>query len=250
MATLYVTVYSLNRRPAGALAYSSSVKRAAHVLELLDGPLDADALAGNLRDLARVNRWLGGADLTKRAIAPLAMNSFVLSVLDVGTGAADIPLRLARDGLEITATDIRPEIVAAASRATDGGRIVVREGTLADEAASSFDIVHSSLVLHHLEPAAAVTFLGEAGRVARQAVVINDLDRGWRWLAGAWLLTRLFTRNCYTRNDAPLSVRRAYKETELVEMARQAGLRPVARYRTRPAYRYALVLVADGRGHG
>jgi len=104
--------------------------------ELLDGPLDEELLAGNLRDLARINRWLGGADLSERAIAPLAMNSFVLSILDVGTGGADIPLRLARDGREITATDIRPEIVAAAKRVEGRGHIVVREGALADESSA------------------------------------------------------------------------------------------------------------------
>jgi hypothetical protein len=87
-------------------------------------------------------------------------------------------------------------------------------------------------------------------RVARDAVVINDLDRGWRWLAGAWLMTRLLTRNKYTRHDAPLSVRRAYTADEVVGLARRAGLRLVARYQTRPAYRYALVFVHDQPAHG
>ena len=218
--------------------------------ELLDGPLDERLLDGNLRDLARVNRWLGGAELSERAIAPLAMNNFVLSILDVGTGGADIPLSLARDGREITGTDIRPEIVAAATRSASRGRVVVREGELSDEADDSFDVVHASLVIHHLDPAAAVSFLTDMGRVARQAVVINDLDRGWRWWAGAWLLTRIATRNAYTRHDAPLSVRRAYTEIELVKMAHQAGLRPVARYGTRPAFRYALVFVHDQKARG
>jgi hypothetical protein len=97
--------------------------------------------------------------------------------------------------------------------------------------------------VHHLDPVDAVAFLADAARVAREAIVINDLDRSWRWFVGAWLLTRLFTRNGYTRNDAPLSVRRAYKADEVVAMARQVGLRPVARYLSRPAYRYALVFV-------
>ena len=220
---------------------------AAH--ELLDGPLDERLLEGNLRDLARVNRWLGGVDLSERAIAPLSMNNFVLSILDVGTGGADIPLRLARDGREITATDIKPEIVAAATRSSRD-KVVIREGALSAEADASFDVVHASLVIHHLDPAAAVSFLADMSRVARQAVVINDLDRGWRWWASAWLLTRLATRNEYTRHDAPLSVRRAYTEKDVVQMAQQAGLRPVARYATRPAFRYALVFVHDQKARG
>jgi 2-polyprenyl-3-methyl-5-hydroxy-6-metoxy-1,4-benzoquinol methylase len=219
------------------------VKRASNEPELLDGPLDEEALAGNLRDLARVNRWLGGAKLSERAIAPFAMGTFVLSILDVGTGGADIPIKLARKNRSITATDIRPEIVRAAHSAAYKRDIAVREGRIETERTASFDVTHASMVIHHLEPAETVTFLHEMGRVARKAVVINDLNRGRRWLFGAQAMSRLFTRNEYTRNDAPLSVRRAYTIPEVVEMASQAGLRPVARYTTRPAYRYALVFV-------
>ena len=63
------------------------------VEELLDGPLDdRPALVGNLRDLARVNRRLGGLDLSARAIDALAPGRSSIEVLDVGTGGADIPL--------------------------------------------------------------------------------------------------------------------------------------------------------------
>jgi 2-polyprenyl-3-methyl-5-hydroxy-6-metoxy-1,4-benzoquinol methylase len=221
------------------------MKRASGQLELLDGPLNADALDGNLHDLARVNRWLGGTALSERAIAPFEMGTFVLTILDIGTGGADIPIRLMRKGRAITATDIRPEIVRAAQRNVGGRGITVREGRIESEKTGSFDIAHASMVIHHLEPAETVTFLREMGRVARQAVVINDLNRGWRWLLGAKAMTRTLTRSEYTRNDAPLSVRRAYTIPEVVDMARQAGLRPVAKYTTRPAYRYALVFVRD-----
>jgi 2-polyprenyl-3-methyl-5-hydroxy-6-metoxy-1,4-benzoquinol methylase len=219
------------------------MKRKAASPELLDGPLDADTLRANLRDMARVNRWLGGADLSRKAIEPLAMNTPQISILDVGTGGADIPLRLRRAGWHLTATDVREEVVAVARAEIAGSGVIVRVGNLAEEMDKSFDVVHSSLVLHHLEPVETLTFLGHARRVARAAVVVNDLDRGARWLAAAWLLSRLATRNEYTRNDAPLSVRRAYTAAEVVAMASRVGLRPVARYRAFPGYRYALVFV-------
>src|SRR5918998_5623219 len=59
------------RRPPPRLG--SRMRRLAHAQELLDGPLDDDAtLEGNLRDLARVNRLLGGTDLSDRALDALA----------------------------------------------------------------------------------------------------------------------------------------------------------------------------------
>ncbi len=232
------------------------MKRLNNAPELLDGPLDPDTLAGNLRDLKRVNAHLGGARLSLDAILPFgrgASGHALLRLLDVGTGAADIPLSLVRHTakrkprLEITATDVRPEIVAFAEQTVRGTDITVRLGHIEDEADASFDIVHASMVVHHLEPVAAGELLTHMRRVARVAVVINDLDRGWRWLIGAWLMTRLFTRNRYTRHDAPLSVHRAYSADELVDVAHEAGLRPVAHYRAWPGYRYAIVFIADTR---
>src|SRR6266576_4906782 len=95
--------------------------------ELLDGPLDdPTALRGNLRDLRRINRWLGGASLSAVAIDALAAHRMELTLLDVGTGGADIPVALldranARSRrLSIVAIDSRPEVLAEAARATPG----------------------------------------------------------------------------------------------------------------------------------
>ena len=222
--------------------------------ELLDGPLDPAVLAGNLRDLARVNRLLGGSALSWKAIEPYVRDARApMRLLDVGTGAADIPrslaerMRRARPAgrrLEIVATDVRPEIVDLAREAAEARPEITITVAAADAIAEpdrSFDIVHASLVLHHLEPTEAVNLLAEMQRVARTAVIINDLDRRRRWLTGTWLLTRLATRNRYTRHDAPLSVRRAYRPTEVVEMAARVGLSEVRRYWAWPRYRYALV---------
>ena len=98
--------------------YAAAVQRRIDAVEHLDGPLDDPAtLAGNLRDLRRVNRWLGGAGSSVRAIEALAgdrSSSDALQVLDVGTGGADIPVAwlagAARSGRRWTviATDARP----------------------------------------------------------------------------------------------------------------------------------------------
>ena len=234
--------------------------RLADAHELLDGPLDHSELAGNLRDLARVNRFLGGTALTWRALRLVAARRATgagagaagppMRMLDVGTGGADIPLALerlatrARLELEIVAVDVRPEIVALARQATREARHVsidMASATALPYSDRSFDVCHASLVLHHLEPAAAIRLLVEMGRVA-PAVIVNELDRRRRWLVGARLLAAVATTNRYTRHDAPLSVRRAYRPAELSELATAAGLRVVARLDGLLGHRYALVL--------
>jgi ubiquinone/menaquinone biosynthesis C-methylase UbiE len=227
-------------------------------VELLDGDLDPATLGGNLRDLARVNHWLGGSDLSWGALRPHLSPTEEISVLDVGTGAADIPIALLERahksglGLRVVATDVRTEIVAlGGEEAARHVGLVVRLGSAdrIDEGDASFDVVHASLVMHHLEPAAAIGLLREMGRVARQAVIVNDLDRGLVWWLGAWLLAHVATRNRYTRHDAPLSVRRAYTPDEVTEMARVVGLRETARYRALPGYRYALAFEVGSGPH-
>lgn len=232
--------------------------------ELLDGPLDdPEVLAGNLRDLRRVNRLLGGVRLSRLAIDRLTFGapsgdpgrSPDVLLLDVGTGGADIPIALLADArrrgrrLRIVGIDARPEIIDAAYAARPGLASVPGLTLAASDGRSlpypdrSFDIVHASLVTHHLEPQDAMALLAEMARVARIGVVVNDLDRGrLRW-CGAWLIAHLLTRNAYTRNDGPLSVRRAYTRRETRDLLASAGLRPVAELRDVLRHRYAIAAV-------
>ncbi len=235
------------------------MERLTDAVELLDGPLDDPrTLAGNLRDLRRVNRWLGGIALTERAMDAVAAHRAALSLLDVGTGGADIPLALLASAaargrtLEVVALDSRPEVLAAATFAepavvtTTGLTLHVGDGRSIPYPDRSFDIVHASLVLHHLSEVEAITLLREMGRVARLGIVVNDLSRGRLAWAGAWAISHLLTRNRYTRHDAPLSVRRAFLAPEAAALIRQAGLVPVTTAVGPFRHRYAIAAIHAG----
>ena len=221
--------------------------------ELLDGPLDDElAVADNLRDLRRINRWLGGVSLSRSAVRALAGDAEAVTMLDVGTGGADIPMALisrGRDGsprIDVVGLDSRAEILDAAVRAdplvteTAGLELVLGDGLALPFEDDSFDIVHCSLVVHHLAPGEAVALMAEMRRVARAGVVINDLDRQWLGWLGAWLIGHLLTGNRYTRHDAPLSVRRAYRAGEMADLLRAAGLEPIRTFRGAVGQRYAI----------
>jgi ubiquinone/menaquinone biosynthesis C-methylase UbiE len=220
------------------------------VVELLDGPLDdPSVLAANLRDLRRINRLTGGAALSLRAMRQLGDPA---TVLDVGTGGADIPELLLADArrrgvtLEVTATDARPEVLAAARLARPllatipGLVLAVADGRGLPYPDAAFDVGHASMVVHHLDETDAIAFLRELRRVSRLGIVVNDLARGWPFWIGAWLITHTVAASRYTRSDGPLSVRRAWTRAEMVELLGRAGLAPTATFVGFAGHRYAI----------
>jgi ubiquinone/menaquinone biosynthesis C-methylase UbiE len=232
------------------------VKRTTGAQELLDGPLGEIAiLRDNLRDLRRMNRLTGGVSLSRRAIDALVPDDVALTLLDVGTGGADIPIALLANArrrgraMAVIATDRRPEVIEAARVARpaigrlSGLTLEVADGTALPYPDRAFDVAHISLVLHHLDPADAVVLLRELRRVARRGVVVNDLARRPITLLGAWLLSRVFTRNRYSRHDAPLSARRAYTIVEARALLHHAGLRPTHELTGIFGHRFAIAAV-------
>jgi hypothetical protein len=205
--------------------------------ELLDGGAhDAGELLENHRDMARVNRWLGGADLTIRGIQRLTgsvRRGQCLTLVDVGTGLADIPRAVIewgrQRGLRVSIVGLDLEIRTLRACRLDWRNVSIR--IAAGEARhlplrdDCVDIALSSMTLHHLDDGDAITALREMARVARLGIVVNDLTRSLHGLAGAWALSRLMTGNRLTRHDAPLSVRRARTLDEMAALACAAGLR-------------------------
>lgn len=222
--------------------------------ELLDAPgtVSSDALAHNLRDIRRVNRFAGGTAVVLRHLPELLEGvpcGTTVTLLDIATGSGDIPRALVRWGkrqgfdLRVVATDVSEDVLAVARRETaDEPSISVEacDARALPYGEGAFDIAVCSLALHHFPRAEAVRVLAEMGRVARRGLILNDLVRTWPGYVGAWLLGNVTTRNRLTRHDAPLSILRAFTPDELAEMAREAGLthREVTPH---PFWRMALV---------
>ncbi len=195
----------------------------------MDSPVDApDELERNLADIEFANRWLGGTAPLRREVR----RSGARTILDVGSGSADIPQALVRDGrrrgVDVRATCLdRSEAMIAIARKRTGGddrlTFVCADGERLPFGDASFDLVTCSLALHHFEPPAARDLLREMRRVARVAPIVCDLTRSRLGWAATWLYAHAMSRNRLTRHDAPLSVRRAYEPGEAVALARESG---------------------------
>ncbi|MBC5806619.1 MAG: hypothetical protein DLM53_04670 [Candidatus Eremiobacter antarcticus] len=199
----------------------------------------------SFRDLARVNRYLGGWNALRDAVArlPRLPDHF----LDVGAGDCDMALRLLvylkRRGIAArgVALDRSAQILSiAAQRLGSAADVVLVRGDARSLpfAEASFDLAMLNLSLHHFEPADAVIVLRELARVSTTAVV-NDLRRSLVAYAFARFAFPLFTHSRLTRNDGPVSVMRSYTPREAHELARAAGWQRIE-VRTHFGYRMTL----------
>ncbi len=189
---------------------------------------------GGLRELRLVNRYLGDVHVILKHLSTIAAGSGrdKLTVLDVGTGSADIPAAIAgrarKTGLEvfITAVDVNPQAIRIARNMIGEDPMIkfaVADGLELPFRDNSFDLVLCSKTLHHFTAKEAVRLIQGISRIARQGCIIMDLRRSWVAYALIFALTRLFSRNRITRFDGPLSVLRAFTPGELASLASCAG---------------------------
>lgn len=218
------------------LARALGLDRRVAADEIMDTqPLPGPVVDRTLRFLELTNRRFGGAGVVVRALERWRAGwppGTALRLLDVGTGAADIPravLGWARTrgvALEIVAVDSAAGVAAAASERARGVRgLSVECASLAEVAASGrrFDYVTASLVLHHVHPDEVGGALASMDRLAKRGLIVSDLKRSPVALAGVGILASV-AGNHVVRHDGPLSVRRAFTVVELRDLAARCGL--------------------------
>lgn len=203
------------------------------VPELMDDPsLDAAQHRRALAALARLNAMSQADEPIWRAIAPLLAER-PLTLLDVATGSADVPLRLAlrarRVGLDlrIAGCDASPVAIESARSRADAAGLDAQFFTLdaiRGELPSEYDVITTSLFIHHLTEAEAGVLLAHMREAARALVVASDLRRTALGLALAGAAGYLVTRSHVVHADAVRSARAALTIEELRAVADAAGL--------------------------
>lgn len=225
--------------------------------ELLDAGEGTDEdVAKSLSDLRRVNRFLGG-----RRVILQALSSYVddagpekVALLDVGTGSADMPMAVAEHfrtrgiatfmaAVDISERNLR---VSRGQLGVSSEIHLVRADSLRlPFAARSFDFVTASLFLHHFRDDEVVHLLADFGRIARRAVIVNDLIRNLVPYYFTRIAGPILAASFLTRNDGPVSVLRGFTPGEMTHLARRAGLRVLEAKRMFP-YRLLMVAELDG----
>jgi hypothetical protein len=198
---------------------------------------------------------LGGAAAAVRGVESLTADiaaAQTVRIIDIGTGAADIPVAIARWAgrvgrrVHITGVDLHPVTLELArehvAEAGCADVISLEQGDalkLVDRhEPESFDIAHAGMFLHHLQDIEVMTVLRIMDRLTTRGMIWNDLLRGWAGRLGVRLMTMGLPS--HLKHDARVSVEAGFTKREVLDLAQRTGLADV-RVRTHLMHRFTLV---------
>jgi SAM-dependent methyltransferase len=207
-----------------------------------DPALDERAHRRALGALGRINGLSRTAAQFARRIQVWGRDSGMLRVLDVACGGGDVALalqeravemglRLKIDGCDRSLTAV--EFARLRARRSGVGffvRDVVRDGL-----PEGYDVVVSSLFLHHLGCGEAERLLREMAAATTAGLIVSDLDRRRYGLWLAAVVPRLLSRSKVVHVDALRSVRASFTMNEVGTLAVRAGLAGFRLTRSWPA---------------
>lgn len=201
----------------------------------MDSPgLDPDRHRQALGSLARINRLsLAGRRLWSIVRRIPTRRGIPARVIDVACGGGDVALSLKRQadraGFPVTVKgcDISPVAVEYAQRKAKSRGLDVEffeHDALAGELPGDFDLISSSLFLHHLGEDEAVAFLRMCADAGHRSFH-QDLLRTPLGYTLAMTTVPFITRSRVVREDGVRSVEGAFSLPEAIELAGRAGLR-------------------------
>jgi 2-polyprenyl-3-methyl-5-hydroxy-6-metoxy-1,4-benzoquinol methylase len=196
-------------------------------------------LESALKELEYVNRYLGGIRVTLRALERCLRQDTpsALTILDLGTGAADIPRAIAQWArarqlnVRIVAVDFNASVCDWARQRTHAfPEVDLQEADVfaLPFAPESFDYVHCALFLHHFPQQEASAILHLMYTLCRKGIIVNDLHRHPVAFHAITWITRCLSRSPMVKHDAPVSVLRGFQRPELIALGRLSGVSHLA----------------------
>jgi SAM-dependent methyltransferase len=211
-----------------------------------------------LRELETINHLLGGNYVTIDGISTLLEGvspNVNVSIVDTGCGSGDI-LRLIKQfcdkkkyKVSLTGIDANPNIAAYASAHSDSSyniQFLPLDIFSEEFLTKRFDILAGTLFFHHFSDEKLVAFFQRMKHQLRMGIVINDIHRHWFAYYSIKWLTQLLSKSYMVRNDAPVSVMRAFKKKELISILERAGIK---NYSIRWMWAFRWQVVVDLRLH-
>lgn len=216
-----------------------------------DFTVQGDLLTETLDQLARINRYLGGNQVTMNGLKKILKDHPVdkpLTIVDMGCGNGDVLRCIAEYGkkggydFRLIGIDANAHTVDYARKLSGNYKELSFQqlDVFSEEFQKlEYDLVLATLFLHHFSEEEIVTLLQSVMKTATVGMVVNDLHRN----ALAYSLFRilgLVIRNPMTREDGLISIRKAFKREDLENMSKKINAKSSIQWKW--AFRYQWII--------
>lgn len=226
-------------------------------IEIMDD-LDckSEVVDQTLRELDVINHWLGGNAVTLNGVKKLISKTDPKkenSIVDLGCGSGEM-LRLITEKIQHEGRNVKFLGIDANSNITSFAEDHSKEySNIQFEALNifskefqqrKFDIVLATLFFHHFNDEQLIAFFKQLKDQVRIGIVINDIHRHPLAYHSIRLLTKFFSKSSMVKYDAPLSVLRAFKKKELINILQKAGIENYS-LKWKWAFRWQVIIYFD-----
>lgn len=214
-----------------------TIRRRVRVPEVMDQPdLDPIEHRRALDGLERIDFVSRSTATLWRAVHDVAteLAGRPVRVLDLACGGGPLAIGLARRAgraglpIEVHGCDrsrVALDHARASAARADVSTVEFHElDVIREPLPAGFDVICSSLFLHHLSEVEAVSLLERMAGATRHTVLVSDLRRTTLGHFLAWAGCRLLSRSPVVHADGTRSVRAAFTTAEARALAAQAGL--------------------------
>ncbi len=226
-------------------------------IEIMDDLDFHDAVVfQTLRELDFINQWLGGNAVTLDAIEKIwkgIAKEQSISIVDLGCGSGET-LRLIASkanrqnrNVQLTGIDANPHIVDYAKNHSGNFSSIKFEALNIfsnDFLSRNFDIAIATLFLHHFSDEELIQFFAALKVKTKVGIIVNDIHRHPLAYYSIKWLTSLFSKSRMVKYDAPLSVLRAFKRSEIKSILKKAGIKNY-KLRWKWAFRWQLIILCQ-----
>jgi len=194
----------------------------------MDDPhCNLEELENTYRQFGTINSLISGwHTIYKHDIRPKMTRSRSYSLLDIGFGGGDIPIKFARwaesDGyeLKVTAIDPDPRAITFIQKLAPHPNVEFLQCEISelDPSQNKYNFVISNHLLHHLGVSQLSNLLGRAQNLSTNLVIFNDICRSdWGYLFFN-IFSRPLFRSSFITEDGLTSIKRSYTLKELINI--------------------------------
>lgn len=234
----------------------SKFKNRTSLPEIMDDfDLEGEMLSDALVDLAWVNRWLGGNQVSIQGIQSWIEDygqqfTRPIRIADIGCGGGDTLRAIAKIArkkgwnVELTGIDANAFTVAYAQKASvDYPEIQFVQADVLEESCrlQDYDLLLCGLFLHHLTNEELDTLFAKAKSAGVPGMVVNDLHRSPLAYYGFDIINLIQRPSDMAKQDGLVSILRGFKRRELIAFMKKHAVHSY-QIRWKWAFRYLLVI--------